>query len=62
MMIKVSIGPNHKFYMQTNQIMQNPNKKREKRGILNGGEEGGGEEEGKKREASYGQVKLDKAG
>lgn len=32
-MIKVSECPNHRFYMRTNQVMQNSIEKREKRGV-----------------------------
>lgn len=48
MMIKVSTCPNHEFYMQTNQLKQNPNKKEIKEAYLDGEEKiRGREEEGK---------------
>lgn len=48
-MIKVSTCPDHEFYLQTNQLKQNPNKKEIKEAYLDGEEKiRGGEEEGRK--------------
>lgn len=62
MMNKVSTCPNHRFYMQTNQIMQNPNEKREKRGVPRRGRRGKRRRGERKDEEGKGRLRRGREG